>query len=86
LVHDQKTFGLGGEETRGFQNKENSRQNAFYQNLLKEKNADFVVGENTSNNEIQLGEIFEDFISELEKEDYERNGRPRKKSRRGRGI
>jgi hypothetical protein len=53
---------------------------------LKEKNADFVVGKNTSNNEIHLGEIFEDFISELEKEDYERNGRPRKKSRRGRGI
>jgi hypothetical protein len=86
FVNDQKTFGSQGAEISSFQNKRDSPQNTFYQNLLEEKNVDFVVGENTSNNEIHLGDLFEDFISELEKEDYERNGRPRKKSRGGRGI
>jgi hypothetical protein len=86
FVNDQKTIGSEGAEISGFQNEGDLHQNTFYQNLLEEKNADCVVRENTSNNEIHLGDLLEDFISELEKEDYERNGRPRKKSRRGRGI
>jgi hypothetical protein len=86
FVHDQKIFGSGGEEFKGFQNKRNLAQNASNLNLLEEKNADFVVGENTSNNEIHLGDLFEDFIRELEKENYESNGRARKKGRRMRGA
>ena len=54
--------------------------------LHEENKTDFVSGENTSNNEIQLGDLFEDFMRELEKENYESNGRARKKGRRMRGA
>ena len=33
-----------------------------------------------------MGDLFEDFMRELEKENYENNGRGRKKRRRRRGI
>ena len=68
FVTDQKTFESVSEEISGFQNKKNPPRNTLCQNLLGEKNSNFEIGENTSNSEIQLGDLFEDFIRELEKE------------------
>ena len=86
VVKEQKDFVRVDSEIRTFQNNKNSSEYDFYKKLSEEKNADFVAGENTSNNEIQLENLLEDFIRELEKENYESNGRSKKKSRRRRGI
>jgi hypothetical protein len=86
LRNDQKDFVRVDSEIRTFQNNKNSFDYEFYKKLSEEKSADFVAGENTYNNEIQLENLLEDFIRELEKENYESNGMGRKKSMRRRGI
>lgn len=86
VVKEQKDFITTNSEISAFQNEKNSSNYEFYKTLSEENKTDYVAGENTSNNEIQLGDLFEDFIRELEKENYESNGRARKKGRRMRGA
>ena len=86
VVKEQKDFVTTNSEISAFQNEKNSSNYEFYKTLSEENKTDYVAGENTSNNEIQLGDLFEDFIRELEKENYESNGRARTKGRRMRGA
>jgi hypothetical protein len=86
VVKEQKDFVTTNNEISAFQNEKNSSNYEFYKTLSEENKTGYVAGENTSNNEIQLGDLFEDFIRELEKENYESNGRARKKGRKSRGI
>ena len=86
VINGQKDSVTGDRKIMEFQNNKNSPQNEVSKTLSEEKETDYVAGENTSNNEIQLGDLFEDFMRELEKENYEGNGRGRKKRRRRRGI
>jgi hypothetical protein len=86
VVKEHKDFTTADIEIRELQNKKNSPSYEFYKTLSEENKTAYVVGENTSNNKIQLGDLFEDFIRELEKENYESNGRARKKGRRMRGA
>ena len=85
IVKEQKDFVTTNSEISAFQNEKNSSNYEFYKTLSEKNKTDYVAGENTSNNEIQLGDLFEDFIRELEKENYESNGRARTKGRRMRG-
>ena len=85
VVKEHKDFTTADREVKTFQNNKDLPQLEFYKTLSEEKETEYVVGENTSNNEIQLGDLFEDFIRELEKENYESNGRARTKGRRMRG-
>ncbi len=80
----QKDFVTAEKGINAFQNDQNLSDNAT--KFLEEKNTGFEVGGNNSGNEVQLGILFEDFISELEKENYESDGKGRRKRRRGRGI
>ena len=86
VVKEQKDFLTADGEIKVFQNNQNSSNYEFYKTLSEENKIDYVAGENTSNNEIQLGDLFEDFIRELERENYETNGRAIKKRRRSSGI
>ena len=69
-----------------FGNSNNSSQHEFYRKLFYEINTETIEHEKIFNHAFQLGDLFEDFIRELEKENYESNGRGKKKSRRRRGI
>ena len=86
VIKEQKGFVTTDREIGAFQNKKNSSNYEFYKTLSEENKTDYAAGENTSSNEIQLGDLFEDFIRELEKENYESNGRARKKVRRMKGA
>lgn len=78
VVKEQKDFVTGDIKIPSVQNNRHSSQYESYQKLLEEKS--------TSNNEIVLGDLFEEFIRELEKENYESNGKARRKRGRRRGI
>ena len=86
LGDGQKEFVSAEIGITAFENNNNSSQYELFQKLVEEKNTEIIGHEYTFNHEFQLGDLFEDFIRELEKENYENNGRGRKKRRRGRGI
>ena len=83
LRNEKKDFVSADREVETFQNNKNSFQGGLSPKVFE---ADFVAKGNTFENEIQLGDLFEDFIRELERENDENNGRVRTKRRPRRGI
>ena len=83
--NENKGFTTADSEFKVFQNNQNLSENDFNKQFLQQKKLVGKTWENTSNNEIQLGDLFEEFIRELEKENDESNGRVRKRRRR-RGV
>ena len=86
MRNEKKDFVLPAREVGTFQNNKDSFQSGLSPMVFEETQIDFEAKENTSDNEIPFGNLFEEFIRELERENNESNGRVRRKRRRNRGI
>jgi hypothetical protein len=86
VVNGRKNFETADGKIGAFQKSNDLFLDEMSSKVFNERQAGFEADENTSNNEIQLGDLFEDFIRELERENYESEGKVRKKRRRARGI